>query len=145
QYNRAFEIQFFNSFLIEKHRDMFERAMPLCLERTGANLWLRKTLHLPELDRIQVKKERTGRQSPRNLDLTRPEDIGFLGEGWYEPEADHCWMTQASSLQIGGPRLHGQCVVFRAVSPLEGSLLSSVSGGLWVGCLVLGFSWDVVP
>src|SRR5205807_5149072 len=44
QYNRAFEIEFFNSFLIEKHPDIFESALPLCLKRPGSNFWLKKTL-----------------------------------------------------------------------------------------------------
>jgi len=145
QYNGAFEIQFFNGFLLEKHRDIFERVMPLCLEGTGANLWLRKTRHHPELDGIHVRRERRGGQSPRSLDLTRLEDVGFLGEGWYEPEADHCWMTQAASLRIGGPRSHGQCVAIRAVSPLKDSRLSATADGIELGTLALGSAGDVAP
>lgn len=42
QHNSAFEIVVFNTFLEHFHRDFFERHMPLCLENTGASIWLRK-------------------------------------------------------------------------------------------------------
>ena len=42
QYNRAFEVYLFPSFLQHFHGDWFAREMPLTTERTGASLWLRK-------------------------------------------------------------------------------------------------------
>lgn len=43
QYNRAFEVVYFYSYLEALHRDRIAARMPLCLKRTGANLWLRKS------------------------------------------------------------------------------------------------------
>lgn len=42
EYNDAFEIVLFSTFLIHFHRDWFAREMPLCLDNPGGNLWLRK-------------------------------------------------------------------------------------------------------
>jgi hypothetical protein len=42
QYNTTFEIVYFYSFLEALHRDRIASRMPLCLKRSGANLWLRK-------------------------------------------------------------------------------------------------------
>ena len=42
QYNAAFEVVYFYSFLEAQYRDRLATRMPLCLKRTGANLWLRK-------------------------------------------------------------------------------------------------------
>jgi len=42
QYNRAFEIVLFNTYLELKHPDWFKSNMPLCLKNPGGSLWLRK-------------------------------------------------------------------------------------------------------
>jgi len=42
QYNRAFEIAFFNSYLRRMHADRFVKAMPVCLKDKGGSIWLRK-------------------------------------------------------------------------------------------------------
>lgn len=42
QYNTAFEIQLFTTFLTHFYRDKFAAKMPLCLKNTGGNLWLKK-------------------------------------------------------------------------------------------------------
>jgi hypothetical protein len=42
QYNTAFEIVFFMSYLAQFHRAALESCMPLCLENPGGNLWIRK-------------------------------------------------------------------------------------------------------
>jgi predicted O-methyltransferase YrrM len=42
QFNNAFEIVLFNTFLEVKFRDYFLREMPLCLKNPGGSLWLRK-------------------------------------------------------------------------------------------------------
>lgn len=145
QYNGAFEIQFFNSFLIDKHREIFEALMPLCLNRIGANLWLKKTKHDPELDRAAARRERKSKPVPGSLDLTRPEHTCFLGDGWYEPEPDHCWMAQAASFRIAGPASRGQRLAIRAVSPLDGSRLSAVADGIELGSVLLGPAGGVAP
>jgi predicted O-methyltransferase YrrM len=43
QYNSAFEIIYFNSFIGYFHQDKLEQKMPLCLKNTGGSIWLRKT------------------------------------------------------------------------------------------------------
>ncbi len=42
QYNRAFEIIFFNTFLEQFHEKRFAEHMPLCLKDKGGSIWLRK-------------------------------------------------------------------------------------------------------
>lgn len=42
QYNEDFEIIIWNDFLEEFHRPFFEENMPLCLNNTGASIWLHK-------------------------------------------------------------------------------------------------------
>jgi predicted O-methyltransferase YrrM len=42
QYNRAFKIVFFNTFLERFYEEEFAQHMPLCLKNTGGSLWLRK-------------------------------------------------------------------------------------------------------
>ncbi|MFI5294033.1 MAG: class I SAM-dependent methyltransferase [Thermodesulfovibrionales bacterium] len=43
QYNNAFEIVFFNTYLEYFYREQFEKWMPLCLMNPGGSIWLRKT------------------------------------------------------------------------------------------------------
>jgi hypothetical protein len=42
QYNEAFEITYFNHFFALFHAERLRAAMPLCAERPGSGLWLRK-------------------------------------------------------------------------------------------------------
>jgi hypothetical protein len=42
EYNSAFEIVCFNTFLQQVHGDFFGRHMPLCLKNPGGSIWLRK-------------------------------------------------------------------------------------------------------
>ena len=42
QYNSAFKIVFFNTYLEQFHEQRFQRAMPLCLVNRGGSIWLRK-------------------------------------------------------------------------------------------------------
>ena len=42
QYNPAFRIALFNSYLAHFHEEIFKESMPLCLKNTGASLWLRR-------------------------------------------------------------------------------------------------------
>lgn len=42
EFNHAFEIVLFGTYLIRFHRDWFARHMPLCLENPGGALWLRR-------------------------------------------------------------------------------------------------------
>ncbi len=43
QYNSAFEIVFFNSYLSTTFEEIFKNKMPLCLKNTGGSIWLKKT------------------------------------------------------------------------------------------------------
>jgi predicted O-methyltransferase YrrM len=42
QYNDAFQILFFSSFLKHFHEDLFRRSLPLCFEDQGGCLWIQK-------------------------------------------------------------------------------------------------------
>src|SRR5262249_23749926 len=42
QYNSAFSIQFFTTFLETFYTHLFQNDMPLCLVQTGGSIWLRK-------------------------------------------------------------------------------------------------------
>jgi Methyltransferase domain len=42
QYNRAFTIMFFNTFLERFHMERFLKNMPLCLKNLGGSIWIRK-------------------------------------------------------------------------------------------------------
>jgi len=43
QYNSSFELELFPSYLIQFHREYFQREMPLCLQNTGGSIWIRRT------------------------------------------------------------------------------------------------------
>lgn len=43
QYNEAFEILLFNSYLAEHHRERVAQALPGFIPKSGSSLWLRKT------------------------------------------------------------------------------------------------------
>jgi hypothetical protein len=42
QFNSAFRIVFFNTYLEHFHRPFFEEHLPLCLKNTGGSLWIQK-------------------------------------------------------------------------------------------------------
>lgn len=42
EFNSAFEIVLFGTYLIRFHREWFAREMPLCLENPGGSLWIRR-------------------------------------------------------------------------------------------------------
>jgi hypothetical protein len=42
QYNQAFEVRLFTSYLEAFYRDRLKAAMPLCVKRAGRSLWLRR-------------------------------------------------------------------------------------------------------
>jgi hypothetical protein len=44
QYNGAFEILYFNSFVGKIHHESLARKMPLCMKNIGGSLWLKKAL-----------------------------------------------------------------------------------------------------
>lgn len=43
QYNDAFRVVMFNTYLAHFFPEVFERDFPLCLKNTGGSIWLRKT------------------------------------------------------------------------------------------------------
>lgn len=42
QYNEAFRILFFNTYLEHFHRERFLREMPLCMKNPGGSIWIQK-------------------------------------------------------------------------------------------------------
>lgn len=42
EYNAAFEVLLFNTYLDHFHQDFFREHMPLCLQNSGGSIWLRK-------------------------------------------------------------------------------------------------------
>jgi len=42
QYNNAYKIQFFNTFLEHFHKDIFMSGMPICMKNTGGSIWIKK-------------------------------------------------------------------------------------------------------
>jgi hypothetical protein len=42
QYNEAFEVMLYPSYLARFHREALEAALPLCAQRPGSSLWLRR-------------------------------------------------------------------------------------------------------
>jgi len=54
QYNNAFKIQYFNSFIAQFHRDELAKEMPLCLRDTGGSIWIKKVSN-PEIDHRPLK------------------------------------------------------------------------------------------
>jgi hypothetical protein len=42
QYNNLFEIEYFNAYIAAVHRSTLKERMPLCLENSGAGIWIRK-------------------------------------------------------------------------------------------------------
>jgi predicted O-methyltransferase YrrM len=44
QYNRAFKIRLFNTFLTTAFTERLQREMPLCIEDPGAGIWLEKVV-----------------------------------------------------------------------------------------------------
>ncbi|HEU4402476.1 MAG TPA: class I SAM-dependent methyltransferase [Candidatus Polarisedimenticolia bacterium] len=43
QYNRSFEIEYFNSYVAGMHGEVLRRRMPLCLKNPGGSLFIRKS------------------------------------------------------------------------------------------------------
>jgi len=44
QFNEAFEILLFNSYLATHHRDFMNEALPMFFPKSGSSLWIRKTV-----------------------------------------------------------------------------------------------------
>jgi hypothetical protein len=133
QYNDAFEIQFFNSFLAEKHGATFESAMPLCANLEGANLWLRKKRHDLKLDGLPGRTDRNTRTIPKYIHPGKTDYAWCLKEGWYEPESRHCWMAQSAAFQIAGPLSARECLAIRAVTPLDHTRLTATADEIALG------------
>jgi len=67
QYNRTFEVEFFSTYMVHKHLQVFESRMPHFLKNRGGNIWLTKAQLDSKLDRIDEKIERTKKPVPRSL------------------------------------------------------------------------------
>jgi SAM-dependent methyltransferase/predicted O-methyltransferase YrrM len=139
QYNRSFQIQFFSTFLIWKYKELFESQFPLCLKRPGGQIWMKKVIFDPELDRVFDVRARTLKLPTQILDLSRPEHLYFLNDGWYLPEPGHCWMSQTGVLQIAAPAAPGQHLTIHAWSPhLKGATLSATANDILLGAYAIG-------
>jgi hypothetical protein len=97
------------------------------MKNKGGNIWLKKTVLDPELDRIDAPTGRTPRVVPSLIEPYRPENVWLLGEGWFVGEADHCWMEQSASVQIAGPAAPDQRLRIRGLSPHTGGARLSAS------------------
>jgi hypothetical protein len=117
QYNEAFKIRFFSTFLIHRHREIFETDLPLCLKNTGGNLWLEKTCQNFELERLHDHREQRLRPLPRKIEPFRSEYAWVLGEGWHGPENDHCWMEHEAFIEMAGPNTPDEKLFIRGYSP----------------------------
>jgi len=138
QYNRSFKIRFFTSYLVHKHRHVFESKMPLCLANPAGSLWLQKIAVEPELERIDAPIQRRLRPLPRRIDPSNPEDIWLLGEGWYKAEPDHCWMAEEATLRLAGPENPSQRLAVRGHSPHVGGVrLTAYADNVSLGVLQL--------
>jgi predicted O-methyltransferase YrrM len=108
QYNHTFEIQFFTTYLLRTHREVFATDLPLCLKDEGGNIWLRKKRLDPILDRASSSVTRKPRLIPARVDPSRNEQRWLLGDGWHDGEKDHCWMEDHATFRIAGPSVAGQ-------------------------------------
>ena len=72
-------------------------------------------------------------------------EVVDVGDGWYEPELEHCWMAQTALFQIAGPVSAGQRLEIRAISRLDSSRLSATADGISLGTTMLGPAGDVAP
>jgi len=131
QYNQAFEIEFFATYLLHKHRDLLSSALPLFTRNPGANLWLKKVLQNEELNRAKDLQKRPVKPAPSRIDPFQPAYASWLRDGWYRPESDHCWMGQSASLQLRGPADSNRKLRILAHSPhAGGATLSAVMDGV---------------
>jgi len=131
QYNQSFQIRFFTTYLIHRHREFFKEGLPLCLENTGGSFWLEKTSENPALDRMNARSERKAKTVPRRIDFTHSGYRWLLGEGWHAAEAHHCWMDGDATFQIAGPETSGQKLRIRGNSPhAEGAVMTVFLDGI---------------
>jgi hypothetical protein len=137
QYNDAFEIQFFNSFLNHYYRDRIASASPLWMRGPGGSLWLKKTSHDPALDRTTGREERRSRSLPSSLEVFRWRHACFLGEGWHDAEDAHRWMATSASFQIAGPGSADAHLRIRGQNPHTDAVLSVEVEGTSIGSFQL--------
>jgi hypothetical protein len=127
QYNRTFQIEFFSSYAVHRHRDVFESRMPLFLKNDGGNIWLKKTQLDSKLDRINEKIARKARPLPGGIEPALPENRWLLDEGWHWGEGDHCWMAGRASVRLAGPHMPSQQLRIRGYNPHAGGARLSVT------------------
>jgi predicted O-methyltransferase YrrM len=127
QYNHTFDIEFFATYLLHTHREIFESDLPLCLKDEGGNIWLKKTKQDPVLDRVSAPVTRKPKPVPSRVDPSKNEQRWLLGEGWHDGETDHCWMEDHASFRIAGPTAPGQHLWIRADNPHRDGVHLAVS------------------
>lgn len=130
QYNHAFRIRFFTSYLTHAHREAVGKALPLCLKDSGGSLWMEKVHQDSELDRLDAPTERRKKAPPHRIMANR-----LMGDGWYEPEGDHCWMREEAWVELAGPARTGQRIRIRGFNPHRGARLSLDVDGVSIGSI----------
>ena len=129
QYNDAFRIVYFNTYLTETHRDFFERCMPLCLRNEGASLWLRKTQGATP--GIEPMGMRAPFAPPRRFDAVYIDHPQQLGRGWYDCDKDLAgrWMGGFAEVVMRGPERPDQQIVLQGYQPNPAGVTLKLSAG----------------
>jgi len=77
------------------------------------------------------------RPAPDVIEPFRKEHSPFLGDGWHEAEANHCWMMQTAEVTIGGLETRRQ-IAISGFSPVDSAQLSAHIGETPAGKVELG-------
>jgi hypothetical protein len=137
QYNRAFQIEFFTTYLVQTHREFFAASLPLYLVHRGGAIWLRKTEQDPALDRVDACVEPRAKAVPARVEPGLPENLWLMGEGWYGGEtfkggidgegASFCWMAGNASIDLAGPQSSKPQLRIRGYTPHANGATLTVS------------------
>jgi hypothetical protein len=134
QHNSAYEILYFNSFLMRSHREFIEQRMPLWLRRPGGSLWLRKigAAVTPEPEEVPAAPF----EPTKRFEAVRIAHPQQLGRGWYGCDHDlgSRWMGLWSELILKAPERKGMNLRLAGFLPHPaGATLTLSSGGLPIG------------
>jgi Methyltransferase domain len=118
QYNRAFQIVCFNSYLVRTQRAFLQQKMPLCLEGDCGSLWLRKTTGEEIITDAPPQRTRDFKPSHK-IDVVNLDHPRQLGRGWFESDHDLAgrWAGALAEVVLRGPERPGQKIVLRGLQP----------------------------
>jgi Methyltransferase domain len=127
QYNEAFDIVCFNSYLARAQRAFLQEKMPLCLENECGSLWLRKARDESVRD-APLQRSRDFKPG-HTVDAVHLEHPRQLGRGWYESDHDLAgrWTGVFAEVLLRGPERPGQKVELRGVQPNPQSVSLTLS------------------